>query len=227
MNFNEAWVKYCAIMDSRDLCSELASAVSRSATSFWNVKVNGTLPRLQALLRSEIFASHRVTRGVEMLKGKFPIKWIFGSGPSHGVCKSCGKILLISNDNTSPQNTLIFPGQAFSSIFILVSKRLSFSINTTCLGPRSKIDRVIPPGPGPTSQTRQLETSPAAFTILLVNFWSSKKFCDSCFIAVNWYNLIKSRTLGSGGRRCRRSSINNFDVLVAISNAINLEFKPN
>lgn len=44
--------------------------------------------------------------------------------------------------------------------------RASFSIKRSCSTPALRMDLVIPPGPGPTSQTWAFFSSPACFTIL-------------------------------------------------------------
>lgn len=44
--------------------------------------------------------------------------------------------------------------------------RGSFSIRRSCSTPALRMDLVIPPGPGPTSQTWAFFSSPACFTIL-------------------------------------------------------------
>lgn len=216
VNLCKGSVKYWAIMDSRDLCSLPTSATSRSATSFWNVSVSGTRPYDQALPLSDILESHLDINGVEILKGKFPMIWICGISSFQSLLRSSGNILLISKDKTSPQWQSIIPGHASSKIFSVFSKRLSFSMRITFLGLFCKMDLVMLPGPGPTSHTAQSLTFPAAFTILLVNFSSKRKFWERCFIALSWYNLTRSRTEGRGGKRCWRSFWNILAVGVAI-----------
>lgn len=80
-------------------------------------------------------------------------------------------------------------------------KRGSRSITVTSRTPAFKIDRVREPGPGPTSSTQEPSRSPAAFTILLVNLKSRRKFWDKCFSARSRYIRRISPIVGNGGRR--------------------------
>lgn len=77
--------------------------------------------------------------------------------------------------------------------------RRSFSITSRCSTQAFKIARVIPPGPGPTSQTWALVKSPAALTIRRNKFPSNMKFWDKFFRAFNLYIFSISPMVGKGG----------------------------
>lgn len=100
-------------------------------------------------------------------------------------------------------------------------KRGSFSTRMTLLGLLVRMERVIAPGPGPTSITSPPPISPAARTNLSVILKSNKKFCDSCLNAFSLYSFIISLIVGSGGKQ--RSIIDftlDFNILSSITNQI-------
>jgi len=196
------YVHACAIIDSLHRCVSEAWDTKRSATSFWNVNVIFVLPNAQGPRRSAIACNHLIISGVDTLNGKLPMMWISGGLSFHIFFSSTGNRFSIFVFIISSYIMSIFPFIAWKESANMSKLGLnlwSFSITTIRLGTCFRIDRVNPPGPGPTSNTWVPASFPAFLMILSHKFWSMRKFCDRRLTAFSWYSLSISRTVGSGG----------------------------
>jgi len=109
--------RYWHMTDKRQRCSVNGDATIRSATSFWNVSVNGTRPCFHAPRRNDMSSSQRIISGVDTLNGKLPMMCKCRCVSLQCADNSLGKIGSMLNCRTSPLKMRIIPPDASFSLW--------------------------------------------------------------------------------------------------------------